>query len=48
VGDIFNLRLDRSINLLHQNKWVLSKSKRGRYTAITDDELQKIQEAFAE
>ena len=42
------LRLDRLINLLYQNKGVLSKSKRGLYTEISDDELQRIQAAFQE
>lgn len=48
VVEIPNLRLDRLINLLYQNKGVLSKSKRGLYKEIGDDELQRIQSAFQE
>ena len=48
VVDIPNLRLDRLIALLHQNKGVLSMSKRGLYKEISDDELLRIQAAFQE
>ncbi len=46
VVDIPNLRLDRLINLLHQNNGVLSRSKRSLYAEISDDELQSIEAAF--
>jgi hypothetical protein len=48
VVDTPNLRLDRLITLLHQNKGVLSMSKRSLYKEISDDELLRIQAAFQE
>jgi hypothetical protein len=39
-------RLDKLIKLLHQNRGVLSKSKRNLYRELDDDELKRIETAY--
>lgn len=47
VVDMPNQRLDLLIKLLYQNKGILAKNKRVLFKEITDEELERIQVAFA-
>lgn len=44
--DLPDRRCDLLLQLLHQNKGKLSKSKREQFSEITDEELERIETAF--
>lgn len=44
--DLPDRRCDLLLQLLHQNQGKLSKSKRGQFSEITDEELERIETAF--
>lgn len=46
IVDMPDRRLDKLIKLLHQNRGVLSKSKRNLYRELDDDELKRIETAY--
>lgn len=48
VVDMPDRRLDLLLRLLHQNGGHLSKSKRDRFSELTDGELERIETVFAE
>lgn len=46
VVDMPDRKLDRLINLMHQNRGVLSKNKRALFMELTDPELKKLSAIF--
>lgn len=46
IVDLPDRQLDLMIKLLHQNKGVLSKSKRAQFHQLTDSEIQRMEEEF--
>jgi hypothetical protein len=48
IADIPDRRLDLLLRLLHQNQGHLAKGKRGQFAELADEELARIEAAFAE
>ena len=48
VVDLPDRRCDLMLQLLHQNRGKLSKSKRAKFSEITDEELERIEAVFIE